>query len=145
MNHDLFSHFTKVDKLLRRQARYAVREYDFTENEVLVITVLTNQKHITTASAIARFRGISKGLVAKSVDSLTEKGYLIQNKDLKDKRIIHLSFTEEGKKISDILRNTTIQFINQMNIGINDEHRKVMDEIMQIMNQNIERMEEEHE
>ena len=84
MNHDLFSHFTKVDKLLRRQARYAVREYDFTENEVLVITVLTNQKHITTASAIARFRGISKGLVAKSVDSLTEKGYLIQNKDLKD-------------------------------------------------------------
>lgn len=145
MNHDLFSHFTKVDKLLRRQARYAVREYDFTENEVLVITVLTNQKHITTASAIARFRGISKGLVAKSVDSLTEKGYLIQNKDLKDKRIIHLSFTEEGKKISDILRNTTIQFINQMNIGINDEHRKVMDEIMQIMNQNIERMEGEHE
>ena len=100
MNHELFSHFTIIDKVLRKYIRKAVEEYDFTENEVLIMTVLTNQKHITTASQISCFRGISKGLVAKSVDSLTMKGYLFQEQDQEDKRIFHLSFTEKGLILS---------------------------------------------
>lgn len=145
MNHDLFSHFTRIDKVLRKYIRKAVEEYDFTENEVLIMTVLTNQKHITTASQISRLRSISKGLVAKSVDSLTMKGYLFQEQDQEDKRIFHLSFTEKGLILSNKLRQATLQFTEELNAGITEQHKQAMIEMMEIMTMNINKMEENHE
>lgn len=49
-----------------------------------------------TASAL----GITTGTLTVSIDRLVKKGYVIRNRDEKDRRIVRISLTREGKLAS---------------------------------------------
>ena len=71
-----FEKFQKIDKMYRRFYQYELAEYQFTPNEIAVILFLhNNSPELDTATDIVRCKGISKGLVARSVDSLFAKGW----------------------------------------------------------------------
>ena len=60
-----------MDKVYRRFYQHELAEYQFTPNEIAVILFLyNNAPDLDTATDIVRCKGISKGLVARSVDSL---------------------------------------------------------------------------
>ena len=100
----LFEQLQKIDKAYRRYYHRQLSQYGFSPNEVLVLLFLHNNAPVCdTASDIVRCKGISKGMVARSIDSLCQKGYLETRRDPKDRRIIHLSLSEKCSPIRAII------------------------------------------
>ena len=92
-----FEKFQKMDKVYRRFYQHELAEYQFTPNEIAVILFLyNNAPDLDTATDIVRCKGISKGLVARSVDSLCREGYLTAVREPADRRIMHLKLSEKS-------------------------------------------------
>ena len=49
-------------------------------------------------SAIAKLMSVTMGTLTKSMDGLSEKGYVLRERGIKDKRIMFISLTEKGRK-----------------------------------------------
>ena len=96
-----------------------------------------------TSKEIADFLGLSKSLIARSVDSLVAKGYLETNVDEGDRRYIHLVLTDRATPIADRLRNIRKQFIALMTEGINQEQFTQFEAMLEKMVANVERKKEE--
>lgn len=86
--------YLKIEKAYRRFFQSELEEYGLTPNELLVILFLAKKdKILNTARDIALHEGVSKGLVARSVEDLLAKGYLRVERDEVDRRICHLYLT----------------------------------------------------
>lgn len=95
-----FEKLQKIDRTYRKFCQQKLSDWNFTPNEIAVILFLhNNAPDLDTASDIVRCKGISKGLIAKSVDSLCRRGYLETIRDTEDRRIIHLRLTKEADPI----------------------------------------------
>lgn len=119
---------SKMDKLFRKKCFACVAEYAFSPCEILVLMFLSNEKNapMDTARDISYYRNISKSLVAKSVDSLCQKGFLVQHRDSKDRRQVHLCLTEKSAPISGRLNECRRSFIRSMEAGIAPEEKQVL-------------------
>ncbi|HCL02411.1 MAG TPA: MarR family transcriptional regulator [Lachnoclostridium phytofermentans] len=130
----------KMDKLYLKTCHDAVSDYHLTRNEVICLLFLQNNKPFDSAKDIAQYRKISKGLVAKSVESLIKSGYLTVVKDTLDSRILHLHTTKECEPILIKLAKARTEFHNRLMAGISDEDRLMLDKISQRMTTNLEGM-----
>lgn len=133
-----FSYVAKVDKIYRKLCDQAVAEYCFTPNEIVVMMFLSNNPGLDSASDIVHYRNISKGLIAKSVESLCEKGYLETGKDAKDRRLIHLHLTGKSHEIVRRLQKCRRSFIKQLQQGVAQEDLDAMARAISVMNVNLE-------
>lgn len=48
-------------------------------------------------SMIAKLMSVTTGTLTKSMDGLSEKGYVFRNRGTKDKRVMFVSLTEKGR------------------------------------------------
>ena len=99
---------------------------------------LANNPGYDSASDIAHFRNISKGLVAKSVETLCERGYLRAGKDLKDRRLIHLSLTDKSDDIVARLRKCRQEFAGKLYAGVPQEDMEAMARTTKVINENLD-------
>lgn len=132
-----FTYFAKVDKVYRKLCSQAVAEYDFTPNEILVMMFLANNPDLNSASDIAHYRNISKSLVAKSVDSLCEKGYLVTGKDRRDRRLVHLYLTAKSDEIVKRLKDSRRNFLQRLYEGVSPEDKEALGRASAVMNRNL--------
>ena len=115
----LFEKLQKIDKMYRRYYQYELGEYDFTPNEVSVLLFLhNNAPELDTASDIVRCKGISKGLVARSVESLCRNGYLEAVRDPGDRRIVHLKLSEKCRPIEERIRERQDELAKRIEKGL---------------------------
>ena len=135
-----FMHFAKVNKVYRKMCYQAVEEYHFTPNEIEVMMFLSNNPGLDSASDIAFYKNISKGLVAKSVDSLCGKGFLETRKDTKDRRLIHLILTGQSTDIVKRLQKCRKDFISALQTGIPEDDLDAMNRVMSLMSKNLDNM-----
>lgn len=92
---DFLENYFKIEKAYRRFFQNEMEQYHLTPNELLVILFLARgEKTENTARDIAQYEGVSKALVARSVESLTERGYLAAERDETDKRMCRLYLTQ---------------------------------------------------
>ena len=81
--------------------------------------------HATTADAIrrgiAQYEGVSKGLVARSVESLVEKQFLVVERDAADKRICHLYLTQQCSALTEQMTEKKAAFFRRLAEGIPEE------------------------
>ena len=96
-----------------------------------------------TSKEIADSLGLSKSLIARSVDSLVAKGFLETRVDETDRRYIHLVLTDQAKPIAERLRNRRKQFIASMTEGISQEQFAQFEWALEKMIANVERKKEE--
>ena len=91
MLEDFFENYFKIEKAYRKYFQDEMEKYHLTPNELLVLLFLARDNGgCNTARDIAQYEGVSKGLVARSVESLVEKQFLVVERDAADKRICHL-------------------------------------------------------
>lgn len=135
-----FVHFAKLNKVYRKMCYQAVEEYRFTANEIEVMMFLANNPGLDTASDIAGYKNISKGLVAKSVDSLCRSGYLATQKDTRDRRVIHLILTEQSAPVVERLKHGRTEFINLLQAGVEPADLEAMERATEQMNKNLNEM-----
>ena len=68
-----------------------------------MLIFLSNNRTINTAKELSAFLGISKGLVARGIESLLLKGYVYIETDNSDRRIQHLFLTEAAQEVIQVL------------------------------------------
>lgn len=129
-----------MEKVHKKMCFEAVMEYHFTPNEILVLMFLSNNPDFDTAKDIAYYRNISKGLIAKSVESLAEQGFLILKKDEKDRRKIHLILSEKSQAVVEHIREISKDFQEQLLEGVPEEYLEILDKTSSIMEKNLEKM-----
>jgi DNA-binding MarR family transcriptional regulator len=80
-------------------SRHLLREYEITGPQL--ITLLTVKEYeLVTVSAIARHIYLSPSTVIGILDRLEAKGLIRRDRDLKDRRLVHVSLTEQGKALA---------------------------------------------
>ena len=129
---------SKLQRVYMQICTNAVKDYSFTSCEIAILLFLDNNKPLDTAKDITEYRGISKGLVCKNVDSLINKGYLNSKVDETDKRYIHLSITEKADDILQKLRTARKSFFSQLFNNVSDEEIALLKSVPSIMMNNFD-------
>ena len=89
--------------------------------EVEVMLFLANTPDYDTARDITEFRGLSKSQVSQAVDLLVAEGLLLRTPDQSDRRVIHLSITEEAAPLTKELLSVQTRCIRQLLTGLTEE------------------------
>lgn len=101
---------TRYDLRVLQALRQIIRAIDLHSCQLLrqhkitgpqLISLLTVEKHEPlTASAIAGHIHLSPSTVIGILDRLETKGLIRRHRDLKDRRLVHVSLTEKGKVLA---------------------------------------------
>lgn len=135
----LLTDAAKLEKLYRSCVREAVNSYRLTSNEIVVLLFLgRHAPQQDTATDIASSRGISKALVARSVDCLHRRGFLECRRDKNDRRIVHLCLCGEGIEVAEHLKRTGIRIAQKLRENITDEELQAVHQIMCKMQRNLD-------
>lgn len=139
-NTNLFIQLTQVLKEYRKISFQAVEEYGFTPSEIDVLMFLFNNAPLDTAKNISKYRGISKTLVSRSVDSLIKRGLLSTSVDAQDRRIIHLTLNKNAADIVEKLQISKDFFIRKVTEGIDKEDIDIFMKVILEMQNNIQHL-----
>ena len=104
-------------------------KFDLTRAEIDVIAFLTNNPKLDTASSVVEYRMIAKSHVSKAVEHLISRGFVVGNKDSKDRRQVHLVLTDEAKEAVREIAARQKEFVKKVNDGITDEEFKMFKKI----------------
>lgn len=114
-----------VKKLYMKMCAQAVQEEDLSQNEMDVILFLCKYETVDTAKEIAKYRCMSKSLVCKSVESLTNRGFLEVVQDKEDRRFQHLKLSQRGKAVVQKLQEAREVFLEALQQGIGAEEMEI--------------------
>lgn len=137
MEESLFIIMSKFMKEYRRISFKSIEGYGFTPSEIDVLMFLFNNAPLDTAKDISKYKGISKALVCRSVDSLSKRGLICTVVDKNDRRIIHLSLNDNAEEIVNKLKISKKRFMNKILEGIKDEDVDTFIKVFNIMVDNI--------
>lgn len=136
-----FAGLSKLERVYKRYVQEAVAEYQFTPNEIAVLMFLyNNAPSLDTASDIARYKRISKGLVARSVDSLLHRGLICAQRDEGDRRIVHLSLNAGCQDVLARLRASEERLVACAAEGIEPERLAVALDVLHRIDANMNRL-----
>lgn len=116
-----------------------VRE-NLTIIEVNIMGFLTANPMYNTAKEIEELRLIKKSNISTAIEVLINKGYLIRNKDEKDRRIIRLIPTEKGKSLGEEVVKRQIGLFEQLFDGLGFEEIEIYFNINKKIASNIEKL-----
>ena len=106
----LFENYFKIEKAYRKYFQDEMEKYHLTPNELLVLLFGTRQRRMQYGAGYCAVRGVSKGLVARSVESLVEKQFLVVERDAADKRICHLYLTQQCSALTEQMTEKKLRF-----------------------------------
>ena len=122
MLEDFFENYFKIEKAYRKYFQDEMEKYHLTPNELLVLLFLARDNGgCNPARDIAQYEGVSKGLVARSVESLVEKQFLVVERDAADKRICHLYLTQQCSALTEQMTEKKAAFFRRLAEGIPEE------------------------
>ena len=113
-------------------------KFALTRAEIDVIAFLANNPKLDTASSVVEYRMIAKSHVSKAVEHLISRGFVVGNKDSKDRRQVHLVLTDEAKEPVHEIAARQKEFVRRVNDGITDEEFKMFKKISEKIIKNIE-------
>ena len=109
-------------KVYARISAPELKHYQLSPSEVDILIFLSNNRTINTAKELSAFLGISKGLVARGIESLLLKGYVYIETDNSDRRIQHLFLTEAAQEVIQVLLKKRSEVEAHILKGIPQEH-----------------------
>lgn len=139
-----FTVLLKFIKEYRKISFRSVEEYGLTPSEIDVLMfLLNNAPQLDTAKDISQYKGISKALVCRSVDSLSKRGLISSEVDKYDRRIVHLALSDAASEIVQRLKMSKELFSSRVTEGINEEDMKIFIKAVNTMVDNINRFKDE--
>lgn len=134
---------TQLLQLSRQYGRFYHRQFiplleetGLSMREVHVLLFLANNPEYDTARDVSEFRSLSKSQVSQAVDFLVAEGFLLRTPDLTDRRVIHLSLTEDALPLTKQAQALQAECGRQLLSGISAEQEKQLQLILEIMLKN---------
>jgi len=88
----------KLNGVITSSVEKEMRRFDITPSQWTVLVPLYHGK-TDTPQKLAKFIGIDKAAVKRTLDRLEKKGFITRRKDEKDSRLSHIDLTEKGQKV----------------------------------------------
>ena len=111
--------------------------------EVDVLLFLANNPDYDTARDITEFRGLAKSQVSQAVDLLAAEGLLLRTPDLADRRVVHLSITEDGEPLAQEILEVQAQCVQELLSGLTKDQVAQLSMILETVLDNGLRLAEE--
>lgn len=130
----------KLSKAYSKTCKPLCNELKIPQTAFDILLFLANNPEYKTARDIVEVRKIKANLVSVNVDKLVNEGYLERKSVEGDRRKIYLICTEKSREI--IKKGQALQqlFIENLFFGMDEETRKVLQQGMMQMENNIEKM-----
>lgn len=90
-----------------------------------------------TARDISEGRCMSKASVSKAVDSLRQKGYLKEKVDKNDRRIVHLTRTQEAEKLVSSVCAQQEKVMDELLAGVSEEEMQQLEIVIRKLKNNL--------
>ena len=98
-----------------------------------------NSEGGTPATKIAPLMGLEARSLTRLLKSMEEKGLIYRESDVSDKRLVRIVLTKEGRKKKEKSRETVLRFNEVIHENIGKEKLSVFFEVLQKINQIIEK------
>jgi len=128
----------KLKKLYRKKCAEAGSAFGLVQSEIDVLLFLANNKGFDTAMDVVKYRSVSKALVSRAVESLTERGYLSAHTDPVDRRYAHLTLTDNAAPAVRALQGAQEAFADLLRQETTPEERAVMAAVLDRLCQRFE-------
>ena len=96
---EMLSFGRKVGRVYGTMCTPILRQYDLNQTEFDLLMFLANNPDKNTARDACRIRGIKKGLVSVTADSLLRRGLITRTADADDRRLARLIPTDASAPI----------------------------------------------
>ncbi|MCX4547322.1 MarR family transcriptional regulator [Streptomyces sp. NBC_01387] len=118
----------RCSALLQQAADAPLRREGLSRPEFDVLGTLRRVDHELTPGRIARETFASGAAVTKRVRQLEERGLVARRPDDRDRRVSHLSLTEEGRTLLDRLLPEQLRYEAALLDGIDEQRREELSE-----------------
>jgi len=127
-----------VHKKLIRYLRSELEPYDFNRGEIPLLYKLIKKGDGKTQTEICDMLYVSKSTTSKIIQSLVKKGYLLKERDDKDRRITRIYLTEKKDEVKDLLKKLDERAEDKMLEGFDDEEMEQLREFLERILWNLE-------
>ncbi|WP_339371752.1 MarR family winged helix-turn-helix transcriptional regulator [Paenibacillus elgii] len=107
--------------------------------DMLLLLMLHEGRELTTPSGIADRLGIRRASVTALLDWLEKRGWISREQSAKDRRMIHVSITPEGRALVNQVLPTFWSTCGSLLDDLDTEERKVFEKILSKLHQSIEK------
>ncbi len=138
--YEMLSFGRKVSRVYGAMCAPLLRKFDLNQTEFDLLMFLANNPDMNTARDACRIRGIKKGLVSITADSLLRRGLITRAADAGDRRIARLSCTPDADPIVQAGRAAQAEFFRAMTSCLTKEEletycaltQKLMDHVSEL-------------
>lgn len=129
--------FTRVRRLYAKVCESALEKHNFAPSEINIMIFLSSNPEINIGKDLVYYLGVSKSLIARSVDNLVKQGLLLTKEDEHDKRIQHLLLSEKSNEIIEIFKSKRKDLESMLLKGVSKEELELLEVVTSKINQNV--------
>lgn len=137
MTHPLLTIRLALKRLYDHEMAPIMDRYDLTRMELDVLLFLQNNPGCDTAAEIVQLQMMTKSHVSKAVDHLTERGFITQNRDEKNRRRIHLTLTDAAAPVLAESLEAQSRIVALMMKGVSQEDNDLMCRVIEQVSRNV--------
>ena len=115
--------YNSISKVEERNLRES--GINVTISEVHLIEAVGNQEY-ATVSSLSKALGITMASVTIAVTKLSERGFILKDKNPEDKRSVHLSLTRQGIRVYRVHRYFHRRMVRAVVTGLSDKERDLI-------------------
>lgn len=134
VDHHIKAAWHAISRMYNQQAA----AYDATMAMGFVLLTI-NAEEGTPATKIAPLMGLEARSLTRLLNTMEERGVIVRKTDALDKRSVRVYLTEEGKYKRDKAKETVLNFNNAVRKEISDEKLNVFFEVIQSIQQVVEK------
>ena len=98
---------------------------DITNNDMHIIEAV-GMEEPRNMSDIAKRLSVTVGTLTTNMNGLEKKGYIVRTRSKEDKRVVHVTLTERGKKAFYHHRDFHRKMIHAALAGLNEDEKSVL-------------------
>ena len=136
-NRDTGSFITQIVRIVNVELRKLLKNDSLSSTETGVI--MCTAIGIDTAGQIARYMGVSRSLMSKTVENLVQGGWLETKPDENDRRVVHLVLLPKAEPAAAHCCDLRERFFAAMMEGVAPEEMEVFNRVIKTFSLNLEK------
>jgi DNA-binding MarR family transcriptional regulator len=137
MTHPLLTIRLALKRLYDHEMAPIMTAHDLTRMELDVLLFLKSNPGCDTAAEIVQLQMMTKSHVSKAVDHLTERGFITQARDEKNRRRIHLTLTQAAEPVLTLALDAQNRIVAQMMDGVTQEDNETICRVIRHVSRNV--------
>ena len=100
--------------------------------------LLKNKEGPSTVATLARDLNVDPGAATRMLDRLEKKGFIARSRSTEDRRVVHVTLTEEGRRVAGEVPKVLSQVLNDHLAGFSHEEWQLLLALLRRMLANAE-------